>query len=169
MCVRIVSDIASDHMVHLFVLHDDVSLQYFMPAVSSWSADVPLCSLHLVITSNKWTSVLAKSVLHKNNNNKLSCTKVVTSKVWTIFQPSLKAEQPVTSQWLSWLDMSCGICVPDLNFLQLFIYELSGRQTSIGTNIKSGVGRLFSLLAMWNVLAVSNVPHSTKNYMYFIK
>jgi len=31
-----VSDIASDHMVHLFVLHDDVSVQYFMPAISSW-------------------------------------------------------------------------------------------------------------------------------------
>jgi len=30
-----VSDIASDHMVHLLVLHEDVSLQYFMPAVSS--------------------------------------------------------------------------------------------------------------------------------------
>ena len=30
-----VADIASDHMVHLFVLHDDVSIQYFMPAVSS--------------------------------------------------------------------------------------------------------------------------------------
>ena len=31
----VVLDIASDHMVHLLVLHDDVSLQYFMPAISS--------------------------------------------------------------------------------------------------------------------------------------
>jgi len=30
------SDIASEHMVHLFMLHDDVTLQYFLPAVSSW-------------------------------------------------------------------------------------------------------------------------------------
>lgn len=32
---KVICNIASDHMVHLLVLHDDVSLQYFMPAVSS--------------------------------------------------------------------------------------------------------------------------------------
>jgi len=43
MCV--VEDIASDHMVHLFVFHDDVSLQYFMPAVSCWFIQFSMDSL----------------------------------------------------------------------------------------------------------------------------
>ena len=35
-CVVFVADIVNKRVVHFYLMHDDVSLQYFMPVVSAW-------------------------------------------------------------------------------------------------------------------------------------